>query len=534
MKNSLSKLFLLLLLLSLAACNSSHSPQPGKDQTPIISHSETIPLTELEETPLSVKTTAGVITPDIIPNDTTSTPTATQQQPTPSQTPLPMPVLSRNLKLESPAMRGDDVKQLQTWLLTLGYSGVGTADGVLGILTDTAIRQFQQSNNLTVDGIVGPLTWTAIYQSVNQISASGVSSNLPTANPNFTSLSRGASGVEVKNLKLKLVELGYPICDQNSYYDLQTEAAVRQFQVANGITADGITGSWTWDVLFGPSVKPYQQPEVIKYQVTKQYAISNGARGVIFDNANLWFINNNQVIKFDIKTMQSLSATSIPYLGQQSGFDGIKYDVKFQPKYIIPPRTGSQLWLFGLYGFGYATGTDAVLSISTSGNLLVNPYQFPGDNDYAKVQAVLHVNNDIWAFQNYAGEMTLYTVDTTGGLIPTSYMGYEFSDTEAYAWDGNRLWGLIGMEGYALAPIDPYGATYGTGLGPCGKDLAADGTWLWVLRDNTLYAYGINGQLLAMAVPPDGYTIKEIVVNSEFIVASAFGQGKNYIIVFER
>lgn len=56
----------------------------------------------------------------------------------------------RELKLESPYMRGDDVLALQETLLFLGYDEIGAADGVFGSKTDAALRSFQgRTENLT-------------------------------------------------------------------------------------------------------------------------------------------------------------------------------------------------------------------------------------------------------------------------------------------------------------------------------------------------------------------------------------------------
>lgn len=55
-------------------------------------------------------------------------------------------------------MRGNDVRELQTKLQSLGYN-VGPIDGIFGPLTERAVRQFQKDNRLKVDGIVGPQTY---------------------------------------------------------------------------------------------------------------------------------------------------------------------------------------------------------------------------------------------------------------------------------------------------------------------------------------------------------------------------------------
>ncbi len=62
-------------------------------------------------------------------------------------------------------MQGDDVLLLQQRLYELGYTEVGARDGIFGRMTSTAVRNFQQRNNLEVDGYVGPKTWTQLFSS---------------------------------------------------------------------------------------------------------------------------------------------------------------------------------------------------------------------------------------------------------------------------------------------------------------------------------------------------------------------------------
>ena len=81
-------------------------------------------------------------------------------------TPVPtIPALTRTLRLTSPYMTGDDVLLLQQRLLALGYTEIGTADGILGPNTDAAVRIFQTRNRLAIDGIVSQTTWNAIFSS---------------------------------------------------------------------------------------------------------------------------------------------------------------------------------------------------------------------------------------------------------------------------------------------------------------------------------------------------------------------------------
>ena len=59
--------------------------------------------------------------------------------------------------------RGEDVIYLQKQLAVLGYS-VGNVDGIFGIKTLEAVKEFQAESGLDVDGIVGSKTWNRLFQ----------------------------------------------------------------------------------------------------------------------------------------------------------------------------------------------------------------------------------------------------------------------------------------------------------------------------------------------------------------------------------
>ena len=63
----------------------------------------------------------------------------------------------RALYLRSPLFRGDDVRELQRKLNSLGFDA-GKEDGLLGPNTTRAVREFQLNVGHGVDGIVGPET----------------------------------------------------------------------------------------------------------------------------------------------------------------------------------------------------------------------------------------------------------------------------------------------------------------------------------------------------------------------------------------
>lgn len=73
-------------------------------------------------------------------------------------TPEPVkPVLTRELYLKEPYMKGDDIKEAQKLLNSKNYN-CGTVDGIFGKKCDIATKNFQSDNNLTVDGVIGKNT----------------------------------------------------------------------------------------------------------------------------------------------------------------------------------------------------------------------------------------------------------------------------------------------------------------------------------------------------------------------------------------
>lgn len=68
---------------------------------------------------------------------------------------------TRILKLKSPYMRGDDVRQVQRALKDQGFDP-GQIDGIYGKKTERAVKRFQKDRNLKADGIVGKKTYQAL------------------------------------------------------------------------------------------------------------------------------------------------------------------------------------------------------------------------------------------------------------------------------------------------------------------------------------------------------------------------------------
>ena len=132
--------------------------------------------------------------------------------------------------------RGEEVKQLQQLLKNTGYYGAAI-DGIFGSGTRNAVVQFQKASGLSADGIVGAQTWSALYKNgTSRGSSSGSTSGV---------LKNGSRGTAVADLQAKLKNKGYYSGGIDGIFGLGTENAVKAFQKANGLVADGIAGPRT-------------------------------------------------------------------------------------------------------------------------------------------------------------------------------------------------------------------------------------------------------------------------------------------------
>src|SRR6187200_2752167 len=109
---------------------------------------------------------------------------------------------------------GEPVKRLQAKL------GVET-DGEFGSNTEKELKDWQTKNNLAADGIAGPDTFMAmgLYELVL--------------------LKQGTRGDAVKKLQEKLA------IGADGQFGSATEKAVRDYQLKNGLVADGMAGPAT-------------------------------------------------------------------------------------------------------------------------------------------------------------------------------------------------------------------------------------------------------------------------------------------------
>ena len=160
---------------------------------------------------------------------------------------------------------GPEVAVIQTSLnrIAQNYPAIPKIPAVTGVFdrpTREAVTTFQQVFGLTPDGVVGKATWYALvrlYVAVTDLA------ELVSQGQNFYSvrfaytgpLREGDRGGSVGVLQYMLAILAQfdnalPPVRVDGDFGPTTARAVRQFQRANGLNADGIVGEQTWEAIY--------------------------------------------------------------------------------------------------------------------------------------------------------------------------------------------------------------------------------------------------------------------------------------------
>ena len=167
-------------------------------------------------------------------------------------TPTPVPTLSPEedaggYQILQKGDQGSRVTALQEALIELGYLS-GKADGNYGTATMNAVKAFQKANGLTVDGTAGKETQKILFSGNAKAAAKATATPAPKATEAPKSggtLRVGSTGSDVKTVQNQLIQLGYLSGKADGIFGRQTANAVKAFQKASNLAADGLVGEKT-------------------------------------------------------------------------------------------------------------------------------------------------------------------------------------------------------------------------------------------------------------------------------------------------
>ncbi|MBP2652786.1 MAG: hypothetical protein H6Q73_355 [Firmicutes bacterium] len=149
-------------------------------------------------------------------------------------------------------MKGSEVKAVQNYLIKGKFLNQ-KANGVFDQETLAAVKRFQQVTNLQADGLVGPVTMEAL----KAYKLPGKASIVQAKADNISVLRIGMRGNNVNELQSYLIKNGFLAGKPDGIFGQATLAAVREFQQAARLTADGMVGAKTLDM-----IKAYKPPKL--------------------------------------------------------------------------------------------------------------------------------------------------------------------------------------------------------------------------------------------------------------------------------
>jgi N-acetylmuramoyl-L-alanine amidase len=147
---------------------------------------------------------------------------------------MAIPAHNDVMRIMGPGASGDDVRDVQSRLGSLGYHIDPDEHGQFGESTAQAVREFQGRRELLVDGLVGEDTWLELVEAGHTLGDRVLYFRLPSSR-----------GDDVRALQGWLNLLGFDAGREDGIFGERTDRAVREFQRNVGLAADGIVGSTT-------------------------------------------------------------------------------------------------------------------------------------------------------------------------------------------------------------------------------------------------------------------------------------------------
>ena len=151
------------------------------------------------------------------------------------------------------------VSTVQTRLTQLGYYD-GEISGVYDVATQTAVKAFQKANGLKADGACGTATQEKLMSAAAApgtlptmevtVTATPAPTDLPPLTTPAATVRKGSTGNDARLVQQRLIDLGYLSGVADSIFGTASVNALKEFQAKNGLSADGIAGASTYQVLF--------------------------------------------------------------------------------------------------------------------------------------------------------------------------------------------------------------------------------------------------------------------------------------------
>ncbi len=290
----------------------------------------------------------------------------------------------------------------------------------------------------------------------------------------------------VGEIKFRLMELGYEICTVTSaFYNYQAVAAVRHFQAVNGLTANGIVGTDTWDALFSDSAVPAPPVDAPQANVETLFPVSEGI-ALATDGESLWIMDAGGL--FNIFSLSD---------GEFGGFfmvEGLPGEEAYQPSafffdspYLWIAQQGETDGLLQAYDPSDASPVEGLFK-----PVFNESAHFPSQSLY---RTMTFDGGRFWVVAEDLSnqQVLLQPVDANSRAAGDPLRlgmssGYGYSYALAFDERSGLLWAIYADEifgEYAVVSVNPETGEVGRAIGPCGQQMAFDGAYLWIAAETS-------------------------------------------------
>ncbi len=270
-----------------------------------------------------------------------------------------------------PGDKGGEISKIQQRLKDLQYYDYLSITGYYGPVTTKSIERFQRTNDLGQDGVAGPITLALLYSD----------------DARYFCLYPGDRGSDVESLQTRLQELGFYTYGRiTGYFGSVTEAALKAFQIQNGLIGDGKAGKNTRAVLYSDDAIIFdgQDPQETPDDSTEGEHASSVDKMLSFANEQLG--------------KKYVYSTEGPSTFDCSGF--VYYVLKY---------TGVSVRRYSADGFSKVLSWE---KIASKANLL------PGDLLFFKSDTSTHIGHT----GIYIGDNKFIHASSSGGQVKISTM----------------------------------------------------------------------------------------------------------------
>jgi putative chitinase len=238
----------------------------------------------------------------------------------------------------------------------------------------------------------------------------------------------GSKGEEVKQLQTKLGLVS------DGHYGALTATAVKKWQAANGLTADGIVGPGTWNKMFGATSQPsniIQEDKIIPQPVTSIKGLNvEKLRGHIPESVIIQIPDT--AAKFNITTPLRLAHFLAQCGHESAGFKAVQENLNYSAdglKKIFPK------YFPGNLAESYARNPEKIASKVYGGRMgNGNEATKEGFKFRGRGYIQLTGKHNYTQFSKFIGEDCVANPDLVATKYPLA--------SAAFFFDSNKLWSI--------------------------------------------------------------------------------------------